>query len=525
MLIVERLFEEYIFVGQAVEVFKPAQGEMLMGKATNIDSKKQNNEKKKAKSVDETVDQLAEMFLEMMPETADFKEFEETMLEVGNEVVKRALKKKLQVVSNKYGVDFIYVDGKKFKRHSKGKSHYHSLCGTVKIERYVYRQVGLRNGPTVVPLDIESQIIERSTPALAYRATLGDAQCPGRQWEEQMRADHRHPPSRSTLERLAKRLGSAIREDAANILPEIRKYELPNMDAVSVSIGLDRTTIPMEERLRELRPIAPQKKRKKPYVRKKPPAVEVNYRMAYVGTVSLNGPDGEALQTYRYACSADANPAPVLENMMDDLLHIQQSRWKSRHSELPMGIIQDGAPEMWRLVESAVEKAFPEKQFSKAIDRYHLAERLAESLKSLKDPIVNREVRMREWQKALETNDNAIDKIETFIHKEMNRLKKHNSLSVAKAEILRIHLTYIENNKHLMRYKTLIDKGLPTGSGATEGACKSLIMIRAKGCGQRWHSKGVNAVLTLRSLYQNGRLESFWNHYCEAKHIKIEQAA
>lgn len=57
-----------------------------------------------------------------------------------------------------------------------------------------------------------------------------------------------------------------------------------------------------------------------------------------------------------------------------------------------------------------------------------------------------------------------------------------------------------------------LEVGLPCGIGTTEGACKSVIMIRAKGCGQRWHNDGVDAVLTLRSIYMSDRLPAFWKH-------------
>jgi hypothetical protein len=36
-----------------------------------------------------------------------------------------------------------------------------------------------------------------------------------------------------------------------------------------------------------------------------------------------------------------------------------------------------------------------------------------------------------------------------------------------------------------MRYAELVARGLPVGSGATEGACKSLVQVRAKSCSQR----------------------------------------
>ena len=48
---------------------------------------------------------------------------------------------------------------------------------------------------------------------------------------------------------------------------------------------------------------------------------------------------------------------------------------------------------------------------------------------------------------------------------------------------LETHWTFILNNNDRMRYATLRANGLPCASGATEGACKSVVMIRAKGCG------------------------------------------
>ncbi|MCP4603905.1 MAG: hypothetical protein GY847_25855, partial [Proteobacteria bacterium] len=236
----------------------------------------------------------------------------------------------------------------------------------------------------------------------------------------------------------------------------------------------------------------------------------VNYRMGYVGTVSIIGIDGESTQTHKYGCSADADPRQILKNMTDDLVHMQHKRKEAGLPQLPMGIIQDGAPEMWNLVEPAVMGAFPGKRYEKCIDRFHLMERLAESLKALRDPMLERVVQLNDWREALEKSDEAIDQIEKFLTKNTNKLRRKKQLSAANAEILRNNLTYIKNNKSYMRYASLRKKGLPTGSGATEGACKSLIMVRAKGCGQRWLSRGVNSVLALRGLYLSERLPSFW---------------
>jgi hypothetical protein len=103
--------------------------------------------------------------------------------------------------------------------------------------------------------------------------------------------------------------------------------------------------------------------------------------------------------------------------------------------------------------------------------------------------------------------------------------KKKSQIGAANAEVLRCQLTYIENNKQYMGYAMLRKKGIPTGSGVTEGVCKSLIMIRTKGYGQRWHSHGVNAVLALRGLYLSDRLHLFWTAMSKRREVNIQEAA
>ena len=111
-----------------------------------------------------------------------------------------------------------------------------------------------------------------------------------------------------------------------------------------------------------------------------------------------------------------------------------------------------------------------------------------------------REKKRHEWNETLDRDDAAIDRIEEEIivlhrgHRGPVRKKLHE------------HRTYIENNKDRMRYAELVARGLPVGSGATEGACKSLVQVRAKGCGQRWLPNGLDAVLVLRGLEMSDRL-------------------
>lgn len=69
----------------------------------------------------------------------------------------------------------------------------------------------------------------------------------------------------------------------------------------------------------------------------------MNYRMAYVGTVSIVDEHGAALATRRYAIPANDDPAEKVDKMTADVRAALK-----RDSTLTVGIVQDGAPEMWK---------------------------------------------------------------------------------------------------------------------------------------------------------------------------------
>jgi hypothetical protein len=212
-----------------------------------------------------------------------FAEREQGVLAAATEVCRRLLESMLQAMAEAHP-DRVRIDGIAYARHHEGTVTYHSLCGPLTVRRATYREVGEHNGPTVVPLDLAGGLIEGATPALAYRVALGYAQGPGPHAEEQMHADHRQPPSRSTLERLATAIGTAVTRTAPRIESIVLKAETLPEGTRGVSVGIDRTTVPMEEACPAGTPPDTRRKRRTAlYVRAVPPRVDVKYRMAYVG--------------------------------------------------------------------------------------------------------------------------------------------------------------------------------------------------------------------------------------------------
>lgn len=68
-------------------------------------------------------------------------------------------------------------------------------------------------------------------------------------------------------------------------------------------------------------------------------------------------------------------------------------------------------------------------------------------------------------------------------------------------------LTYLENNKHRMKYKTYQEKELLIGSGPIEAANRQIVQARLKKSGQRWTPKGLQQVANLRVAHHSNRWE------------------
>ena len=450
---------------------------------------------------------------------ASFQEREAAALALSNEATRLFLRDDLVAIADRHGEE-VEVDGRIYKRHEPGTVRYYTLCGSLDLERWTYREVGVGNGPTIVPLDLDAGVVEGTTPALGYRIALGYAKDHMRSCEEDMQADHRCPPSRSTLERTAKAIGTAVKQVTHRIEPRLRQAERVPDAAVAIALGVDRTAVPMEEACpRGEAPATRRKRRRRRYIRTPPDPITVTYRMAYVGTVSFYDAEGQELSTRRYAAAAHESPtACVVSRMMADLRHALRQA-----PALAVGVIQDGAPELWQLLRSALAAEPLVTTYHEAIDRYHLNERLGDILRGTEPEATRRAARLSQWNDSLDHNDQAIYRIREFVRTAYAAAITQNDLALR--DQLDPHVTYLENNAYLMKYARLRDAGLPVGSGVNEGSCKSLIKKRTNNGGQRWHPEGLEAVLTLRAVQMSERLPRFWAHFARAYRKEVTRCA
>jgi hypothetical protein len=461
-------------------------------------------------SFERLVARLATAMRVEVDEDLPFGDMEALLLDATNEAVRRSLERRLQRISNRLG-DAVIVGSHTYRRHHPGRVKYFSLCGSMEVERWTYRRIDERNGRTIVALDKAAGLAEGATPALAFAVAQGVAKAPIRSVEQDLRAAHRSPPSRAKMDRIGRHLGDQVNQAVEEIEPELRAAEELPVGAKAINLGLDRTTIPMEESA-------------EPDGSGNDAKVAVRYRMGYVGTFCITDRNCEPLITRRYAAPAHEGPDRLLARMKADLERaLQQNR------DLTIGVVQDGAPEMWNLMrgmlDSIPQLARPRqmgkpRHWRETIDRYHLMERLSRVLELLLPKSAKRRAEIyAEWSADLDCRAGAIHSIEEWIEDKRRKVSRRTA-----REVDRTVGCYLVCRDHF-RYATLRRLGLQQGSGVTEGACKSLITARAKRSGQRWREVGISAILALRSLLDSDRLPAFWSRFASRFVARLESAA
>lgn len=435
-----------------------------------------------------------------------FAEREQALLAALQEGGRIALEQDLQRIEDALPAEVAVGTAKRvYREHLPGADTYPSLFGDLHVRRRSFREVGVRNGPTVIALELCAGLVEGATPAFAYNVSEGYGLHDMRRHQKVLASTHRHVPPRATLERLAGRLAGRIDAQVPAIEPIVRASETLPPGTCAVSIGLDRTSAPMAEPRPEGAPRKPRRSRRKPRVRVAPPPIEINYRMAYVGTVTFLDEHGESLGVRRYAGPASCPPEELCARMAADVeVALRQQ------PDLRVLTVQDAAPEMWNLVRDAIRPLLRPDclvNYFEAIDLMHMLGHLSDALIALGDDEAVRKRRIGEWQAQLLARDSAIDSIESDLQDYLP------TLSGAARSALEDELTYLDNNKDRMRYAGLVRRSLPLGSGVTESAAKTVINQRAKGAGQRWKERGLRGALTTRSIVQSDRMPVFWLHF------------
>jgi hypothetical protein len=311
-------------------------------------------------------------------------------------------------------------------------------------------------------------------------------QGPSRDTEQTARRLGRLPYSRSNFDRVGHDVGhlyAAKHTDIEDAL--IVAVEIPPK-ARSVSVGIDRVSLPMEEP----RPRPVGRPRRDAPTR---PVLRV-FRMAYCATLTFHDATSEALHTIRYGAVPSVDPADLCDRMLADTMAILEQR-----PDLAVVLLSDGAPEMRTLLRTAVNEETVGKPVHELLDLWHLLEKLAAAAAVLYGAAHVKTVVAR-WRLDLLNRNAAPDDILTELTRSGRRYVRAGTQQPVHEAI-----TYLENHRELLGYPGARRRGLPLGSGATEATCKSLFAVRMKRSGARWKEETARDVINLRALALSDR--------------------
>ena len=448
------------------------------------------------KSIKKLVDELAvKVTTARLGRTPNYRQVEEQVADRAAEIERASH----QVVLQALDIDKprVVIEGKLYRRVLREDSTYRCMAGEVVVTRSLYRECGTRAGRTVDPVSLRAGVVgdgwlPLTAKAMAHQLQRGTS----RGAEESAQQMRRLPYSRSSFERVGHLLGEMYVKRHAEIEDTlIRGFAVP-AEAASVSVSIDRVSLPMEE------------PRKRPVGRPRKDApknpVARNYRMAWCGTVTFHDGRGEAVHTIRYGRMPKDNPVELAQTLVGDVMIALEPR-----PDLEVAVLADGSHENWELLGAAMAEFLPDKEVRQILDLWHALEKLGAAARVIHGK-KSSGAELARWRLMLLNSKSAAARI-------LKELEASGKEEVRVGESRPVHeaITYLANHQERMDYATARRLGLPLGSGNVEATCKSLVEVRMKRSGSRWKEHTGAHIMHLRALALSDR----WD---QAVHLTLE---
>jgi hypothetical protein len=392
-------------------------------------------------------------------------------------------------------VPYVVIEGRKHHRVLRGPQRYTTAAGPVSVQRTLYRAGRERS---VVPMELRAGIAEGQwTPRAARLMSLVSAQLSSQEGESMFRELGRMRPSKSSLDRLPKRLSARWEARREEFEASLRAEHLVAEAATTIAASLDGVMVPMKDGKRQEKRAAARAEGK----RQKGPA---GYQEAGCATVSFFDANGERLETLRLGRMPQAKKATLKE-----MLAAEVNAALAQRPELRLVKLADGTKDNWTYLGTELPVG------DELVDFYHAAEQLSDAFDAAYGE--NSPAARAQFEKHRHRLRYEADGVEKVIRALVYLRKKH-----PKRKRIRQVLKYFRRNRHRMRYAEAAAAKLPTGSGIVEAACKTLVTQRMKRSGMRWRHEGGQAILTLRALVQSERFERGWQLLAETYRADIK---
>jgi len=82
-------------------------------------------------------------------------------------------------------------------------------------------------------------------------------------------------------------------------------------------------------------------------------------------------------------------------------------------------------------------------------------------------------------------------------------------------------ITYLTNHKHMVKYKTYLQRGFPITTGAVESACGHFVKSRMERNGMHWGKKGAQEMLNIRAIKKNDDWDDYLDLFIEKEQKQL----
>ena len=415
---------------------------------------------------------------------AEFFEFEGSlharMMEAEREVVAEVM------TASDVDADAIEIEGKTHRRVLRSAQTYETAAGEVVVERWLYKDRSDPTAKAVAALDLRLGIVDGywTSKAAKQASWVVTQMTPGRA-EELFGRVGNMTPSKTSLDRLPKRIGERWEADREAFEQTLREALVVPEGAQSVTVSIDGVLAPVDGGASptDVRATAAAEGRQS-----KGPA---GYRELGCATLAFCDAQGDLLSAIRFGRGPERKKATLKETLRRDLLHVL-----AQQPALRVAKITDAGGDNWEYTATLPEG--PE-----ILDFYHASEHLAAAVAAVHgDGTMATRHRFEALRERLLTED---DGAKAVIAALSNLQQRHRQNAVVKRE-----LAYFRKNKNRMRYAEWKREGFMIGSGLVEAACKTLVAQRLKLSGMRWSEHGAQSILTMRGWDQSERFDADW---------------
>ena len=351
---------------------------------------------------------------------------------------------------------------------SKGRApeRYRTLFGPVDVARHVYQTND--GGRTFCPLEQSARICENATIGLCQMLAAKHVSLSGRGLLRELELSHQLDFTLSYLQDVTQEFGrrALAKEEHWTYAPATAPGE-----AAALVIYLDGTCGAI---------------------------CQEGYKQVMVGAIDVLDEAGERLETAYLAHAPEDGKATFLARMEREL-----ERLRPRYGDLMWMGLCDGAPDLQTWLEAHCDYC--------TLDFYHVTEYVSECAPAFAQTEVKKKAWMQDTLHDLKHQNGGAKKLLNQLTAKLEELKAQAPESEHQSALVDA-VRYIGNNLDRMDYAGNRTLSVPIGSGVIEAACKHVVKQRVGCSGMKWKRKGLQAVLTLRSLYQStGRWEQFWN--------------